>query len=98
VAGIPRVVVAESRRLDSEEGPETPGRSGPATREAPAGGGSGRAGRLIEVLEGLGHRKEESRRRIERAIEVVRQSGRKVTENEVLRVACSWGYRVPKEA
>jgi hypothetical protein len=98
VAGIPRVVVAESRRLDSGDGPEAPGGSGPAISEAPAGGGSGRAGRLVEVLEGLGHRKEQARRRIERAIEVLRQSGRKLTEGEVLRLACSWGYRQPKEA
>ena len=78
VAAMPRVVVVESRRLDSGNGPVP--------------GGSGRPERWAQVLDGVGHGKEEARRRIEWAIEAIRRSGRMVTEEDVLRLACAWGY------
>ena len=78
LGAMPRLVGVESRRLDCGKGPD-PG----ATRLRE---------QWVQALEGLGHGKEEARRRVERAMEAIRRSGREVTGEEVIRLACSWGY------
>ncbi len=50
------------------------------------------AGRVIEALTALGHSVKEARRRVEKAIDVLRESGRDVIEGEVARLACSFGF------
>ncbi len=55
------------------------------------GGEAGSVERFAPVLEELGYGKKEARRRIEGAIRVLRESGQMVTDEEVLRRACSRG-------
>ena len=77
---MPQVVVLaeESRRRDSGKD---------AGEEVPDG-----ADDWIGALEGLGYERKEARRRVERAIEEIRASGREVTGESVIGLACALGY------